>query len=180
VTSGIRFRYTGQFWLQEISLYYYKARFYSPALGGFLQTDPVGYQSDLNLYAYVENNPINRTDPPGLFFVQAAAGGVNMAVGVIVSYATGQDITLRNLGTDFAVGVVSGGTVGLAGKLGTLAQLANNTLGRGITAAGGEIYKGVASDNSTQQTAILAVGAAALNATGVIGKTGAALAQKSG
>jgi RHS repeat-associated protein len=64
-TNGIRFRYTGQQWLEQIGLYYYKARFYSPTLGRFLQTDPVGYQSDLNLYAYVGNDPINRTDPSG-------------------------------------------------------------------------------------------------------------------
>ncbi|MFM0079931.1 toxin C-terminal domain-containing protein [Paraburkholderia sediminicola] len=49
-----------------MGLYYYKARMYSPALGRFLQTDPVGYRDDLNWYAYVGNNPINFTDPTGL------------------------------------------------------------------------------------------------------------------
>jgi hypothetical protein len=44
-----------------------------------------------------------------------------MAVGAIVSFATGQDITLLNLGTDFAVGAVSSGAAVL-GKLGTLAN----------------------------------------------------------
>ncbi|WP_043289336.1 RHS repeat-associated core domain-containing protein, partial [Paraburkholderia oxyphila] len=41
-------------------------------LGRFLQTDPVGYADDLNLYAYVKNNPINLTDPSGLI---ASASG---------------------------------------------------------------------------------------------------------
>jgi RHS repeat-associated protein len=50
----------------HLALYYYKARFYSHALGRFLQTDPVGTADDLNLYAYVANNPINFTDPSGL------------------------------------------------------------------------------------------------------------------
>ncbi|WP_213766669.1 RHS repeat-associated core domain-containing protein [Caballeronia sp. dw_19] len=49
-----------------MGLYYYKARMYSPALGRFLQTDPVGYKDDLNWYAYVGNNPVNFSDPDGL------------------------------------------------------------------------------------------------------------------
>jgi len=31
----------------------------------FLQTDPVGYADDLDLYTYVSNDPINDTDPDG-------------------------------------------------------------------------------------------------------------------
>lgn len=65
-TSGMRFRYTGQQLIGSLGLYYYKARFYSSGLGRFLQTDPVGNMDDQNLYAYVGNNPTNRTDPVGL------------------------------------------------------------------------------------------------------------------
>jgi hypothetical protein len=54
-----------------VGRYYYKARFYWPPLGRFLQTDPVGSADDLNLYAYVGNNPINFTDPTGMI---AASG----------------------------------------------------------------------------------------------------------
>lgn len=63
--TGSRFRYTGQIALPEAQLYYYRARFYDPKLGRFLQTDPIGSEDDLNMYAYVGGDPVNGTDPTG-------------------------------------------------------------------------------------------------------------------
>jgi RHS repeat-associated protein len=61
-----RFMFTGREFDQETGLYYYRARYYNPQIGRFLQTDPIGYGDGLNLYAYCDNNPLNYADPLGL------------------------------------------------------------------------------------------------------------------
>jgi RHS repeat-associated protein len=70
-----RFQYTGQAWVAELGMYYYKARFYSPMFGRFLQTDPVGYKSDPDLYSYVNNDPTDKTDPTGMCEPQSCIEG---------------------------------------------------------------------------------------------------------
>jgi RHS repeat-associated protein len=60
-----RFRYTGQAAIPEAHLYHYKARVYDPVSGRFPQTYPVGYGPDVNWYAYVGDDPVNRSDPSG-------------------------------------------------------------------------------------------------------------------
>jgi RHS repeat-associated protein len=63
---GNRFMFTGREYDWETGNYYYRARYYSPKLGRFLQTDPIGYSEGLNLYTYCRNNPVMWVDPFGL------------------------------------------------------------------------------------------------------------------
>jgi RHS repeat-associated protein len=59
--------YTGREYDSETGMYFYRARYYDPKVGRFVTKDPIGFGGgDYNIYAYVNNSPINRGDPMGL------------------------------------------------------------------------------------------------------------------
>lgn len=63
---GNPWMFTGQEYRQDLGMCNFKARFYSPDLGRFLQNDPIRFNGhDLNLYRYCLNDPINLADPAG-------------------------------------------------------------------------------------------------------------------
>lgn len=80
-TTVSGYAYTGREYDSETGLYYYRARYYDPMVGRFISRDPLGFfdgpnryayvdsvgKPQTNLYAYTDNNPINFTDPLGLF-----------------------------------------------------------------------------------------------------------------
>ena len=140
-------------------LYYNRARWYDPESGRFLSEDPLGFAgSDLNLYRYVGNSPINATDPSGCVanvVVGAGIGGVLGAGAYLYQYATGsvEEFSWTDLGIytagGMAAGAVAGATFGLSlaaggtvagafGLSGTTAAVttASVTLGLTGTAAG--------------------------------------------
>jgi RHS repeat-associated protein len=62
-----RYGYTGRERDDFTGLMHYRARWYSPDLGRFISQDPIGFRGgDVNLFAYVMNNPLKFTDPKGL------------------------------------------------------------------------------------------------------------------
>jgi len=59
--------FTGREWDKETGLYYYRARYYDPMEGRFISKDPISSAGgDVNLYGYVQNNPVSFRDPLGL------------------------------------------------------------------------------------------------------------------
>ncbi len=92
--AGTTFGFTAQRYDSELSLYYFKRRYYSPALGRFLQPDPAGYAGpeDFNLYTYVGSSPLKFTDPLGL--VTTTPGDPNDTTNIparIVPWGEGTD-----------------------------------------------------------------------------------------
>jgi RHS repeat-associated protein len=61
--------FTGQHGNLEVGLLFYRARFYSPALGRFVSADSIvpepGKPQSLNRYSYSLSNPLKYTDPTG-------------------------------------------------------------------------------------------------------------------
>jgi RHS repeat-associated protein len=81
-----RRRFTGEE-DDDNGLIYLRARFYHPASGRFLSRDPFPMNEadsqSINRYVYVQNNPVNLTDPTGEIPVLLATGLAGMGMGLL-------------------------------------------------------------------------------------------------
>jgi RHS repeat-associated protein len=98
---------------EGVGLFYMKNRFYDANTGRFLQRDPIGFEGGINLYAYVENNPVLNIDPEGLWewndlkYPLAIGAGLLSGVGAVV----GGGCVLTQVAIGLTVGMASGAGV---------------------------------------------------------------------
>ncbi|NDY43553.1 RHS repeat-associated core domain-containing protein [Dissulfurirhabdus thermomarina] len=77
--------FPGQYLDEETGLHYNWRRYYDPSTGRYITPDPIGLSGGVNLFSYVQNNPINFIDPTGEFL---ATGTVAFIYYVAIPVAT--------------------------------------------------------------------------------------------
>jgi RHS repeat-associated protein len=119
----------------QTGLLFYRARYYDPVMKRFISSDPIGLAGGMNMFAYVNGNPVSLTDPTGNC-PWCAAG---LAIGVWANIGSQLYVNGGNWGgLDYKAVVLSGLAGAASGGLGTFAagfrvgtSIAINTAGSG-------------------------------------------------
>ncbi len=117
-------RYRGYYYDSETGFYYLQSRYYDPEIGRFINadsyasTDATGLLST-NMFAYCENDPVNKSDPSGEWFLQAAAIGAatDVALYLVGCAISGEEVTWRGVGEHALTGAITGVAFGGASKI---------------------------------------------------------------
>ena len=79
-------RFAGQYYDAETGLHYNYHRYYDPRTGRYLTPDPIGLDGGINLYAYVQNNPVNYSDSQGLEAKDIIPGVIKAGKGILNAF----------------------------------------------------------------------------------------------
>jgi RHS repeat-associated protein len=67
ITTNLRF--PGQYFDDDTGVHYNYHRYYDPSTGRYFIPDPIGLNGGLNLFPYIDSNPVNDIDPTGEFAI---------------------------------------------------------------------------------------------------------------
>ncbi|MCK4760683.1 MAG: hypothetical protein KAW12_00690, partial [Candidatus Aminicenantes bacterium] len=116
---GNEYLFHGRRYDRAANLYYYRARYYDPIMGRFLQNDPLGYFDSMNLYQGFNMNSINFIDPNGDSWGQAIHEKIQELAYVAHSYYASSDSA--------AVHTVGATLSDVGGGMGSFFNLGTNT-----------------------------------------------------
>jgi RHS repeat-associated protein len=112
-----------------LGLQYLQQRYYDPAAGRFITSDPIGLAGGLNAYRYAGNDPANGVDPSGLYSVDEWRSDFWAGVGVVTEFGESHRVELGMVGAGAATGLTGNPVIGflVGGLITTHLSLAGGT-----------------------------------------------------
>ena len=160
-------RYRGYYYDSETGFYYLQSRYYDPEIGRFINadsyasTDATGLLST-NMFAYCENDPVNKSDPSGEFWNIVVGAALGAGMEVLTQLATDtklRDINWVDVAVQGAVGAASSFTIGFKVASKALNLAVNIVKNVGVSTVAETINQNINRSKSKGKTA--AVGAQA-------------------
>jgi len=115
---GLSYQPTSGWWPAEHYNYF---RDYDPAIGRYVESDPIGLEAGANTYSYVEGDPVGNIDPTGEILI----------VGAVIGF--GVEFGMQMIENDWRIECVDWTEVGISTGFGAL--------GPGLFTAGTRVFK---------------------------------------